>query len=143
MADLWSPRELKSRRFQRGFVSVTRIFLEERMRAVLKSLSLCLVSVIAAVPALGQIVPAAGPWTAEQDHQDMMDQLGIRSLRPGPGSNASDPNHANTDQSQANPYPIWPDLMTMRDGRKVATPDQWWKQRRPEIAENFEREVYG
>src|SRR4051794_14522149 len=23
-------------------------------------------------------------WTAQQDHQDMMDQLGIKALRPGP-----------------------------------------------------------
>ena len=27
--------------------------------------------------------------------------------------------------------------------QKVTTPEMWWKQRRPEIVEDFEREVYG
>jgi hypothetical protein len=98
---------------------------------------------IAGSPAPGQIVPAKGPWTAEQDHQNMMEQLGIRKLRPGPSGNESDPNHANTDEKLANPYPVWPDLLTMHDGRKVTTADQWWKLRRPEIVEDFEREMYG
>src|SRR5215217_2824305 len=33
--------------------------------------------------------PADPPknWTAAQDHQDMMDQLGIKALRPGPSGN--------------------------------------------------------
>ena len=44
-------------------------------------------------------------FTAEQDHQNMMDQLGIKSLRPGPSGNESAPNHANYDTSIANPYP--------------------------------------
>jgi len=32
-------------------------------------------------------------FTAEQDHQNMMDKLGIKSLRPGPSGNESAPNH--------------------------------------------------
>jgi hypothetical protein len=98
---------------------------------------------VALAPALAQIVPEKGPWTAEQDHRDMLDQLGIRKLRPGPSGNDADPNHANTDERLANPWPIWPDLMTTHDGRKVTTASAWWKQRRPEIAEAFERKVYG
>jgi hypothetical protein len=31
----------------------------------------------------------------------------------------------------------------LKNGQKVTTADQWWKQRRPEIAEDFEREVVG
>jgi hypothetical protein len=73
----------------------------------------------------------------------MMDRLAIAKLRPGPSGNPFDPNAANTDETKANPYPVWPDLMTVRDGRKVTTATQWWKQRRPEIVEDFEREVYG
>ena len=111
------------------------------MRLSVKWLSLCLA--IAAAPVLGQIIPEKGPWTAEQDHRNMMDQLGIRTLRPGPSGNPADPNHANTDESKANPYPVWPDLMTMHDGRRITTAAQWWKQRRPEIVADFEREVYG
>jgi hypothetical protein len=82
-------------------------------------------------------------WTAEQDHQNMMDQLGIKALRPGPSGNESAPNHANYDESLANPYPNLPDVMTTNDGRAVTTPDLWWKVRRPEIVEAMSREVYG
>src|ERR1035437_9931670 len=89
--------------------------------------------------------PAAPPvqLTAEQDHQNMMDQLGIKSLRPGPSGNESAPNHANYDESLANPYPDLPDLLTLKNGKKVTTPEIWWKQRRPEIVEDMEKEVYG
>ena len=51
-----------------------------------------------------QLPPPAVNWTADQDHQNMMDQLGIKALRPGPSGNESDPNHANYDESKANPY---------------------------------------
>ena len=44
-------------------------------------------------------------WTAAEDHQNMMEQLGIKALRPGPSGNESAPNHANYDESTANPYP--------------------------------------
>jgi hypothetical protein len=87
--------------------------------------------------------PPAVTWTADQDHQNMMDQLGIKALRPGPSGNESDPNHANYDESKANPYPNLPDVMTLKNGQKVTTPEQWWKQRRPEIVEDMDREVYG
>lgn len=73
----------------------------------------------------------------------MMDQLGIKSLRAGPSGNESAPNHANYDESLANPYPDLPDVLTLENGKKVTTPDIWWKQRRPEIAEYMEKEVYG
>jgi hypothetical protein len=113
------------------------------MRGSAKWLALCVAAIAAAAPAPAQIVPDKGPWTAEQDHQKMMDQLGIRKLRPGRSPDESDPNHANDDEQRANPWPIWPDFMTMHDGRKITTADQWWKQRRPEIVEDLEREVYG
>ena len=57
----------------------------------------------------GQYPPPV-KFTAEQDHQNMMDQLGIKSLRPGPSGNESAPNHANYDESLATPYPDLPDL---------------------------------
>ena len=82
-------------------------------------------------------------WTAEQDHQNMVDQLGIRALRPGPSGNEKDPNHANYDEAKANPYGDLPDPLTMKNGQKVTSAEQWWKQRRPEIVEDFEREVVG
>jgi hypothetical protein len=79
----------------------------------------------------------------QADHQNMMDQLGIKALRPGPSGTESDPNHANYDESKANPFPNLPDVLTLKNGKKVKTADMWWKQRRPEIVEDFEREVLG
>lgn len=82
-------------------------------------------------------------WTAAEDHQNMMDQLGIKALRPGPSGNESAPNHANYDEAKANPYPNLPDALTLKNGKKVMTPAMWWNQRRPEIVEDFERDVVG
>lgn len=102
---------------------------------------------IAALLALAPLLAAQEPltWTTPQDHQNMKDQLGIKTLRPGPSGNAAPgaPNAANYDPAKANPYPDLPDPLTLRNGRKVTSADLWWKQRRPEIVEDFEREVFG
>ena len=76
------------------------------------------------------------------DHKDMMDQLGIKALRPGPSGNEQAPNPANYDEALANPYPNYPEVLTTKNGRKVTTPAMWAR-RRPEIVEDFEREVLG
>jgi hypothetical protein len=80
---------------------------------------------------------------SERDHQLMMDRLGIRRLRPGPSADSQAPDHANYDEAKANPYPVWPDPLRLDDGRPVTTAHVWWKERRPQIVEAFEREVYG
>ncbi len=82
-------------------------------------------------------------WTAAEDRQNMMDQLGIKALRPGPSGNENAANHANYDAATANPFPNLPDVLTLKNGRKVTTAAAWWNQRRPEIVEDFEREVLG
>jgi hypothetical protein len=82
-------------------------------------------------------------FTAEQDHQNMMKQLGIKTLRNGPNGDEKAPNHANYDEALANPFPGLPDALTLKNGKKVSTADMWWKLRRPEIIEDMEREVYG
>jgi lysophospholipase L1-like esterase len=82
-------------------------------------------------------------WTAEQDHQNMMDQLGIKALRPGANGNEKAPDHANYDESKANPFPDLPDALTLKNGQRVTTAAQWRRDRRPEIVEDFEREVVG
>jgi hypothetical protein len=94
-----------------------------------------------AFPANGCAAPLN--WTAAQDHRNMMDQLGITALRPGPSGNEQAPNHANYDESKANPFPDLPDALTSKNGQRVATASQWWDRRRPEIVEDFEREVLG
>ena len=87
--------------------------------------------------------PAPVNFTADQDHQHMMKQLGIKTLRNGPSGDESAPNHANYDEALANPYPDLPDALTLKNGKKVTTAEMWWKQRRPQIVEDMEREVYG
>ena len=82
-------------------------------------------------------------YTTEQDHQNMLQQLGIKTLRPGPSGNEKASNHANYDESLANPCPQLPDALTLKNGKKVTTAKQWWSKRRPEIVADFESEVYG
>lgn len=97
----------------------------------------------------GGVVQAADPappaveWTSAQDHEDMLRQLGITELRPGRDANENAPNAANYDEQLANPFPVLPDALTLANGRAVTTARQWRQQRRPELIELFEREVYG
>ncbi|HTO03247.1 MAG TPA: hypothetical protein VL069_06065, partial [Opitutus sp.] len=78
-----------------------------------------------------------------EDHADMMKQLGITRLRPGRNPNAGSTNPPNYDEAKANPFPDWPDALTLKNGTKVTTAEAWWQHRRPEIVEDFEREVVG
>jgi hypothetical protein len=85
----------------------------------------------------------AAQEAAIADRKDMMDKLGIKALRPGPSGNEQAPNHANYDEATANPFPNLPDPLTLKNGRKVTSAAMWSNQRRPEIVEDFEREVLG
>ncbi len=87
--------------------------------------------------------PAPVTFTSDQDHQNMMDQLGIKALRNGPSGDEKAANHANTDESLANPYPDIPDPLTLVNGQKVSTAEQWQSKRRPELLELFSKYVYG
>lgn len=90
--------------------------------------------------------PASPPlktWTTAEDHQNMKEQLGITRLRPGPSGRPGATNSANYDPAKANPFPDYPELLKLKSGEMVASADQWWSKRRPEIIEEFEREVYG
>src|SRR5260370_3561478 len=89
-------------------------------------------------------LPAPAQLTAKEDLQRLMDLLHITSLRRGAdGRNTQAPNAANYDESKANPYPHLPDPLVLKNGRKVTSAAMWWNQRRPEIVEDFDREVYG
>lgn len=93
--------------------------------------SVVTLSLVSPSPA-AQVKPAG-----DQDHKNMMEQLGIRALRPG-----ANPNDQSTfDEATANRWPL-PELMTMKNGKRVTSAKQW-PARRAEIAEAFEREVYG
>jgi hypothetical protein len=82
--------------------------------------------------------------SAKEDHQRIMGLLRIRDLRSGAdGRNPNAPNAANYDEAKANPYPNLPDPLILKNGGLVADAETWWKRRRPEIVEDFDREVYG
>jgi hypothetical protein len=117
-----------------------------------------LLVLVIAVHALGQTTSASAPaadaaatsglrqpknWTTAEDHQNMMEQLGIKVLRRAPSGRDGAPNPPNYDESKANPFPHLPEVLTLKSGEKVTTPEMWWKRRRPEIIEDFEREVLG
>jgi hypothetical protein len=80
--------------------------------------------------------------TSEQDHQRMMDLLHISELRRGPDGDPSSPRAANFDESKVSPYQL-PDPLVLKSGERVKTSETWWRRRRPEIVESFDREVYG
>src|SRR6201998_3180129 len=111
--------------------------------AAVRTLTHSLFILIIAAPAFAQTVTPPVTFTAEQDHQNMMDQLGIKALRPGPSGNEKAPNHANYDESLANPYPNLPDILTLNNSETVTTAQMWWEQRRPELLELFSKYVYG
>lgn len=94
------------------------------------------------VPSPAALTPPV-TLTADQDRRNMMDQLGIEALRPGPSGDEKAPNHANYDESKANPYPGLPDPLITNDGEKVTTAKVWREKRRPEIVDLYEKYVYG
>ena len=88
--------------------------------------------------------PSPTQLASEADRRAMMDQLHIDKLRSGAnGSDKNAPNYANYDESKANPYPNAPDPLVLKNGKKVTSAKMWWNQRRPEIVEDFDREIYG
>jgi len=80
--------------------------------------------------------------TSDQDHQRTLEFLHISSLRQGPYGDPKSPNAANFDESKVGSYAL-PDPLVSKSGKKITTADEWWKVRRPEIAEDFDREIYG
>src|SRR5258708_1158580 len=73
-----------------------------------------------------EATPAPVTFTTPEDHRNMLEQLGISKLRPGPNGNESAPDHANYDEALANPYPDLPPVLTLKTGEAVATPEEWW-----------------
>lgn len=108
-----------------------------------RSPSRCLAAFLAAATCSAQSNPGPKEWTAAEDHKNMMEQLGIKALRPGPSGRTDAPNPANYDPAKANPFPQLPDPLVLKNGKKVTSAKVWWSQRRPEIVEDFEREVIG
>jgi len=74
-----------------------------------------------------------------------MDLLHITSIRRGADpNNRQATNYVNYDEAKVNPSSTnLPDPLLLKSGQKVTTPQMWWEQRRPEIVEDFDREIYG
>ncbi|MDP4223238.1 MAG: acetylxylan esterase [Bacteroidota bacterium] len=79
----------------------------------------------------------------QQDYNDMLKILGITSLRQGPSGTPGASNAANSDESKATHYTSLPDPLILNNGKPVTKSRTWWKKRRPEIKEYFDREIYG
>jgi hypothetical protein len=77
------------------------------------------------------------------DHENMLAQLGITSLRTGASGTATAPNAANYDESKAVIFPNLPTLLITKVGQQVTSKKMWEKVRRPELVEEFDREIYG
>ena len=96
-----------------------------------------------AVPGASQTAPAAKNWTAAEDHRNMMEQLGIKALRPGPAATKRLRITPTTTSRPRTHFPTTRRSCKLKNGQAVNSPEMWWKQRRPEIVEDFEREVLG
>ncbi|RAJ97734.1 hypothetical protein LX87_02637 [Larkinella arboricola] len=64
------------------------------------------------------------------------DEAGNTHVRSGWG------NWTNYEESQANAYTL-PNPLMLKNGKPVKTAAMWWKQRRPEILNDYETEIYG
>jgi hypothetical protein len=112
-----------------------------------------LIGILIVITLFSHISLAQFPNTAAQDsirkitkidHDNMLAQLKITNLRQGAnGNDPKAPNAANYDESKANPFPNLPDALTLKNGKKVNSAKLWWAKRRPEIIEDFDREIYG
>ena len=92
--------------------------------------------------AAATLSPAPVVLSDELDHQRTMELLKIVSLRRGPDGDPKSPNAANFDESRVAEVKL-PALLLMSNGQQVTSSKQWWKQRRPELVELFDREIYG
>ena len=109
--------------------------------------SLGMMVVVAAVTALAGNAAATSlappvTLTSEQDHQRTLQLLHITELRRGPDGDPTSPHAANFEESTVAPYAL-PDPLLMKNGMRVTSSAQWWQRRRPEIVEDFDREIYG
>ncbi len=96
------------------------------------------------LPALRQGLLPPQAYTNATARRAMLAQLGFDSTRPGADPNdPTSPNAVNYDESKATRFPELPDPLVTDAGQPVTDAATWWQTRRPEIAEHFEREIYG
>jgi hypothetical protein len=79
----------------------------------------------------------------QEDYKKMLELIRITATRPGPSGTPTAPNAANNDESKATQYTSLPDPLVFKNGKPVKTAKDWYRKRRPEIVELFDREIYG
>lgn len=77
----------------------------------------------------------------QADYKLMLGKLELDSVRRGPSGNPEAPDAANFNEAKVQPY-FLPDPLVFANGIRVKTPEQW-EQRRNEIKELFDSEIYG
>jgi hypothetical protein len=99
---------------------------------------------LTAPTAYGQTAPGAFPAhvqiTRDEDFARTRALLGFTEPPPV-GADGNSPEAYN--EATANPYPNLPDPLKLNNGRRVTTAAMWTGQRRAELIELFESEVYG
>ena len=80
---------------------------------------------------------------SNKDRQRMMELLGIKTLRPGASGSPNGPNPANYDEAKADLHLPLPNPLVLNNGQRVTTARMWWTDRRPQIAELFNEDIYG
>ena len=89
--------------------------------------------------------PSPAHLTAEEDRKRTLDLLGLKEadLRRRPAGDANAADATNYDESKAHVYSNLPDPLMLNDGKPVTTPMMWWTERRPQIVDDFNREILG
>lgn len=108
---------------------------------------LLLAATLCSIPTTAQFSQAARDSVnrlTQEDYQGMLDQLGIKrnEMRPGVSGNPKDLNAANSAEEKVNTYKL-PDVLVLKNGKKITAPADWWGKRRPEIVADFDTEMYG
>src|ERR1700733_35693 len=106
-------------------------------------LALALAFLLPPIHAQTPAPPSPVQLTAAEDHQRLLDLLHITALRPGVKPNPDGPNPVNYDESKANPWPNLPNPLILNNGKPVTTAKVWQTQRRPQLVELFDRDVFG
>ena len=115
------------------------------MRNLAAIFLLCMVMVFQASAQFTQASRDSIRALSLQDYNLMLDRLGIdpSGMRAGPSGNPADSNAANIDESRAKTYATLPDALVFNNGDTVRTALEWRTVRRAEIAELFDRDIYG
>src|SRR4051812_17159946 len=98
----------------------------EKGRLTLGVLLVGAVALAALIPPSISYGQNGAPQSGFDDHQNMMDQLGVKAIRRGPNPN----DQSTFDEAKSNPYKdSMPDVLRMNDGTKVTKRSQWLKRR--------------